>query len=56
MLCWEEGGPSVLDLAILHHEGIPLAPVVAKDFGGVKIQVQCLGKLPSRVRNEAYLW
>lgn len=45
----------LLDLAVLHQEGVPLATVVSEDGGAVKAQVQSLGELAGRVAQEADL-
>lgn len=45
----------ILHLAILHHKSVPLAPEVAKDLGGVKVKVQCLGELARGVGDEPKL-
>lgn len=45
----------LLDLSILHQEGIPLATVVAEDGGAVEAQVERLGEFAGRVTQEADL-
>lgn len=46
---------SLLDLAILDQQSVPLAAVVTKDGGALEAQIQGLGELAARVTQEAYL-
>lgn len=46
---------SLLDLSVLHEQGVTLAAVVTKDGAAVEAQVQSLGELAGRVTQEANL-
>lgn len=52
----QEESSDILHLAILNHKSVPLAPGVSKDLGGIKIELQRLGKVPRWVGNEADLY
>lgn len=44
-----------LDLAILNDQGVPLASVVSKDLGSIKVEFKCFCELASWVGNEPEL-
>ena len=46
----------LLDLSVLHNEGITLAAVVSKDRGAVKGHIESLGEFTSRVTKKADLY
>jgi hypothetical protein len=47
--------PHLLHLAVLNDQGVPLASVVSKDLGGVKVEFKCLCELARWVGNESEL-